>query len=155
MNMKNLHHHLAEVDNTFCRVNCGGCACVAAMIAKRFRHQFPIMRITSSGTDCPTDLDEIRHHLDDTMDKDEWYDNGIYFNHVWVEVFFDNAWHVLDAEGVHTTEDMYADWSKPADGSFSIDEIQSLADTDSWNRAFDHDQLPAIEEMINNIPLEV
>ncbi len=151
MNMKKLGKKLKQLDMSFDRVNWGGCACVAAMVAKELRHEFPIMRITSSGTWGKCDLDSIRHHLDDNMCKDEWYHSGIHFNHVWVEVLSKGRWYVLDATGVYTRKEMYSMWGKPAEGSFSIDEIQALADTDSWNSMFNRKQLPAMQEMVSNM----
>ena len=151
MNMKKLGIKLKELDTTFKYVNWGGCGCVAAMLAKAFRHQFPIMRITSSGTFGPTDLDKIRETMNNNMSKDDWYNNGIHFNHVWVEVFFNKRWYVLDATGIHTRKEMYARWSKPATGSFSIDEMEALASESSWNTSFDREQLPAMQRMIDTM----
>ena len=151
MNMRKLSNKLKELDNTFSFVNKGGCGCVAAMLAKAFRHEFPIMRITSSGIDSGANLDTIRSNMTDNMSKDAWYDNGIYFNHVWVEVLFKKKWYVLDATGIHTRKEMYREWNTPAKGSFSIDEIQALANENSWNTMFDRKQLPAMQKMINNM----
>jgi len=155
MNMKKLGLKLSELDLTFDRVNWGGCGSVAAMIATTLRHQFPIMRITSTGNFGKTNLDEVRHHVINTGSTDDWYNNGVYFSHVWVEVFFKKRWYVLDATGVHSRKEMYKEWGIPAEGSFSIDEMQALADDGTWNSTFNRDQLPAMQEMINNLlPLE-
>lgn len=151
--MQKLDKLLCEIDVNFEYVNSGGCACVAAMIAEKVRHIYPVMRITSSSNRSKANLDTIRENLRDNYCKDEWYNNGIYFGHVWVEICIDDNWYVLDATGVHTVEDMYNIWSTPAEGSYTLDEVDALAnDTgNSWNTMFDRDQLPDIQKLVNEI----
>ena len=133
-------------------VNHGGCACVAAMLAEALRHVFPVMRITSGGNEC---LDTIRPTLDDVLNKDEWYDNGVYFGHVWVEIFVDDQWYVLDATGVTKTEDFYGNWGTSHEGSFTFEEVEALANSarnrNTWNSSFNRNQLPDIQFAIDSL----
>ena len=150
MNLTDLDTDLKAIDEHFRYVNYGGCACVASMLAKALRHQFPIMRITSCNnrTDSKQNIDELRVEAGDNMTKDFWYENGIQFAHVWVEIFTDGNWYVLDSTGLSTTKEMYRKWGIPAKGSFSIDEVTSLSEELTWNTEFDRSQLPAMQSYI-------
>ena len=151
MNLTNLDTSLKAINDNFSLVNHGGCACVAAMLAKALRHTFPIMRITSSDAwgDSNNNIDEIRQVMSNNLDKNEWYENGIEFGHVWVEIYIDGNWYALDSTGVSTAKELHRKCGIPAEGSFSIEEVQALADTETWNPSFDRNQLPAIQELIS------
>jgi len=150
MNLTTLDNNLRELGDRFNFVNHGGCACVASMLAKQLRDTYPVMRITSCNawSDSDNNIDEIRPNMCDSNNKEEWWDNGIQFAHVWVEIFVDGNWLVLDSEGVHSTEDMYSKWGIPAEGSFTIDEVTALSNKLTWNETFDRSQLPAMQELI-------
>ena len=145
-----LDNHLSEIETNFDYVNSGGCACVAVMLAKALRHVFPIMRITSCGNDEPINLDELRLTLSDPLNKWEWHYAGIGFHHVWVEIFTHGYWYALDSTGVKPIKAMYKRWDEPAKGSYTIEEMESMASDTDWNKMFDRDQLPAIQELITN-----
>ena len=82
--MQMLHVMLEPLDGKFKRINWGGCGCVAAMLATKLRHEFPIMRITSTDVGGSNDLDIIRELLTDSLVKSQWNENGVHFGHVWV-----------------------------------------------------------------------
>jgi len=100
MDLFKLHKQLAPLDDSFDMVNWGGCGVVAAMLANKLRHEFPIMRITSTCVHNDDGLDGIRPQLNNSLDKDEWVDHGVHFGHIWLEVYVDGNWHVLDSTGV-------------------------------------------------------
>lgn len=152
MNLEQLDTDLQNIDATFHRINWGGCGCMAAMLADALRLKFPVMRITSSGNCGDKDLDEMRSNMegDSNMYKSTWSDNGLWFNHVWIEVLTHEGWRAIDSEGVHMIDDMYQKWGTPATGSFTIDEINALSmnSGSGWNSSFDRDQLPEMQAMI-------
>ena len=148
--LKTLNRDLKRIGRNFSYVNYGGCGCVAAMLSVALRPKYPIMRIVQyNGRNGKIkSLDTIRNNMKDTHSKLEWSRNGLSFAHLWVEVFVDDKWYGLDSDGVRAVKEMYRDCGVPADGSFTIDEIQALAATDSWNEAFDRSQLPAMQQLI-------
>ena len=151
MDINVLDERLKLVDELFDFVNCGGCGCVANILAKQLRTVFPVMRITSSGYLGEGNIDKVRNVLGNNLNKDEWDENGFYFAHVWVEVCVDDEWYALDSTGVTPVEYMYEEWGVPAEGSFTLEEIAALSgDADGWNSLFDRDQLPDMELMIKN-----
>ena len=151
--LQELSVKIRELEDNFDAINYGGCACVATMLAKQLRNTYPVMRLTSCHSDWSAapagDIDEIRKCLNNNMSLDEWYDNGITFNHVWLEIFVDDCWYALDSTGVHTVENMYSLWKTPAAGSFTIDEMEALSEDTSWNPRFNRNQLPNMQAMIS------
>lgn len=150
MLLKTLDKRLKKIGHTFEYVNYGGCACVAAMLAVALRPKYPIMRIVTAETwsDSSSNLDEVRPNLMNNYCKNEWSSNGVGFGHLWVEIYVDHEWYALDSDGVRPVVEMYKTNYVPAEGSFSIDEVQALADEESWNDTFDRSQIPAIQEYI-------
>jgi len=150
--LQELSVKLRELDANFDYVNYGGCASVATMLAKKLRKQYPVMRLTSCHSSWSNkdagDIDEIRTNLVNNYSLDEWYDNGITFNHVWLEIFVDSQWYALDCTGVYAVERMYELWRKPATGSFTIDEMEAIADGNTWNPQFNREQLVDMQTLI-------
>lgn len=156
--MNKLATKLKTINENYDDVNLGGCACIAAMIAESLRLVFPIMRITACNPSWSTakqgDINEIRDMSNEAADKDYWYSNGLGFDHVWIEVWYKKRWYVLDSTGVHTRKEMYARWTEPHKGSFSIKEMKSMAaERTGWNDWFDRSQLPNIKQHIDNLQL--
>jgi len=149
--LSELDQALASIEEEFPTVNLGGCACVASMLATTLRYEYPIMRIVSSSPwKNGADIDEIRANNSKPMKKGDWEFNGIGFYHLWVEVWRKGRWYVLDATGVSTRTEMYNCWGKPFAGSFSIDEVTSMAaESKEWNSCFDREGLPFIAELID------
>jgi len=153
-----LNKCLKVIEEEFDDVSCGGCACVAAMVARKLRHEFPVMRIlVTSGRfndNKAVNLDEIRSNNSGVLSKWDWKSNGVGFNHVWLEIWRKGRWYVLDASGVSKRGKFYAEWGAPHIGSFSIDEVELMAaDSNGWNSWFDRRNLPQIELMIEAIPV--
>ena len=138
---------LRQVDNNHHRVNWGGCACVAVMLAEHLQPMLSEMKIVSCGYG-ENDIDVIREDFSPEC-KDDWYDGGVYFHHVWVEGLIDNTWYAFDSDGIHDLEDMYDKWGKPYGGSFALDEMRTCAGEDTWNSAFDREQLPSIQTTLD------
>ena len=142
---------LREVDDTFNRVNWGGCACIAAMVAEKVQANNYPLRITTCGNSS-VDIDEIRADVDNPLEKENWYPHGINaFHHVWVEVQVNGEWWAMDSTGIHSLDAMYEEWGTPCTGSFTLEEMKSMAAQNTWNSSFDRRQLPHIEEMISSI----
>jgi len=146
-----LNAKLKAIDDKFINVNWGGCAVIAAFVSNTLRTTFPIMRITCSNgywIGSNNNLDTIRKNLTNSLNKDEWTTNDLYFHHVWVEILVNKRWYALDATGVIPIKDMYKEWGVPLKGSFTHKEIQSLANQDDWNSSFNRSQIPEIKQYI-------
>jgi len=155
--LQELSVKVRELDNNFDAINYGGCASVATMLAKKLRDKYPVMRLTSCHSSWSNkdagDIDEIRGNIDNNYCVAEWYDNGITFNHVWLEIFVDDQWYALDCTGVYTIERMYELWRKPATGSFTLDEMEAIAGGNDWNPHFDRSQLVDMQTLITEITI--
>ena len=146
MNKVELGKMLRSVGSNHYRVNSGGCACVAVMIADNLPDYIET-RICTPGN---IDLDEARDDIDDPMLKENWYGSDVWFDHVWIEAKIDGEWLALDSTGVQYVQDIYAEWGRANDGSFTLDEMRSMAAQLTWNSTFNRDQLPSMQKMIED-----
>ena len=146
MNKVELGKMLRSVGSNHYRVNSGGCACVAVMIADNLP-EYIETRICTPGN---IDLDEARNDIDNPMLKENWYGSNVWFNHVWIEAKIDGEWLALDCEGARDVQDMYDMWGRASDGGFTLDEMRSMAAQLTWNSTFNRNQLPSMQEMIED-----
>lgn len=150
MNLDTLNDRLETIHSNFDYINHGGCAYMAGFLARALLPQFPNIRITTCDDwrdNSNLSIDDLRDELG-TITAQECYAHDIGFAHVWVEVEVDGQMFAIDSTGVHTVEDMYRRWSIPAAGSFTIKEIERIAEGNSWNPTFNAAQLPDIEAMV-------
>lgn len=150
MNRLAVSKMLRKIDAAHNRINSGGCACMAVMIAEHLEDMVQDMRIVSP---CHENIDDVRSNLEengfDTDLKANWYDEGVWFSHVWVEGLVDGEWYAFDSTGVQEVQDMYDRWGRAGDGSFTIEEMRSMSNEQSWNSLFDRSQLDSMQLMVN------
>ena len=144
MNRVDLNNMLINVNNNHDRINWGGCSCVAVMIADNLPDYIET-RICTPGN---IDIDEARNDIDNPLLKENWYGSDVWFDHVWIEAKINGEWLALDCEGAHDVQDMYAEWGRANNGSFTLDEMRSMAAQLTWNSTFNRDQLPSMQKMI-------
>lgn len=148
INRARLNRALRRIDEHFDFVNNGGCCSVAAMLANECVGILPDMRITTCGHGGRANIDKVRSMIDNNYDTEEWYEHDVGFKHVWVEGNLNGSHVCLDATGVHEADFFYEYWGYPAEGSFTLDEVENLAEYGDWNFMFDRDQLPDIQHYI-------
>ena len=146
MNRVELNNMLINVGNNHHRINWGGCACVAVMIADNLPDYIET-RICTPGD---INLDEARNNIDNPMLKENWYGSDVRFAHVWIEAKINGEWLALDSTGTQDVQDMYDRWGSAADGSFTLDEMRSMAAQLTWSSTFNRDQLPSMQRMIED-----
>ena len=149
MNRQKLSAALRSIDRDFDMINHGGCAVIAAALAKELDGHLEDMRITTLGHSGVHDIDEVRPEIY-TNNPDAWYDNGIGFKHVWIEGTIQSRHVCIDSTGVHEPDFFYDVWGIPATGSFTLEEIQELADCDDWNPAFNRGQIPRLRKRVRS-----
>lgn len=158
MNLFQLGRDIARVGRDYQRVNWGGCACVAAMIAKRLEERGVDHSIVVSGAydwsdNTEGNLHDFREELlmnnQDPREKSNWYGFNVGFSHLWVEIEHEGERYALDCDGLRLVEDMYEQWGAPFEGSFTLEEVEAMGNTANWNPTFNRRQLPAMEKDID------
>lgn len=109
--------------------DCGGCCVVAAHVARYLSQHVPTKIVV--GNYRRADLDKIRPNTN-PLNKDEWEENGIDFDHVLVEFKEGNRWYTFDSTyGVkqrNTYWSVYSNWIK-VKGTLTIKEATALANS--------------------------
>ncbi len=138
---------LSDVKDKVPLINNGGCAVIAALLANYLTPVVDDIKVVSCGWSSMNsgDIDEVRSNIRNNSVL-EWNMQGIDFTHVWVEFKWKNRWYAVDACGIVSRSRMYKTWGKPYSGSFTIDEINELANqSHGWNPMFDRQNIPFIE----------
>jgi len=146
---KQLRSNMVEFDSTFIRINWGGCAVVAAILAYYLKPLVDEVKIRSyGGWSGSGDVDAARQKIQSNTVR-EWNQQNIYFSHVWVEFKMKGHWYAIDAEGLHSRKEMWRLWGKPNPGAFSLSEMRELAKVKTgWNSSFNREQIPKMKRMV-------
>lgn len=138
-----------ELENNFTCLNYGGCCVVAGYVALHLRHYCPDLKIRVNGDwGTPNDYNSFKQSLNNTLDPDEWRDNGAVFPHVLIQFKYKNRNYLIDSEGVYKTKE----WPGLVKGWLSVNEAIALGSTPrGWNTDFDRDQIPAIRRTITKM----
>lgn len=149
---KKVETFLDKFDHSFVRINWGGCAAAAHMLAKVLEPHVDELKIVAYDNSVPNpaaDVSVARNNIDSNTIFN-WNRAGIAFNHVWVEFKWRGRWYAIDAEGIQPRRRMYEKWGKPFRGSFTLKEMKELSESRwGWNPTFDHGQVPAMKRMVN------
>lgn len=138
---------LDDFDSLFYRINWGGCAVAAAIIARHLLPYADDVRITAyDNWHRNKNIDRARHQVKHNTVRD-WNAVGVAFTHVWVEFEWNGRWYAIDSEGLRSRKKMYKEWGIPFEGSFTVQEMNVLSRHQrGWNSAFDRDQIPAMRK---------
>ena len=156
MNVVETSRMLRSIDDAHVRINWGGCASMAVMIAEKLQDMSEVtnLRIVAPCDGC---IDAAREELLDygqhangaNHKKESWYDHGVWFAHVWVEGYVNGEVFAFDSTGLTPVGDMYAKWGAAPSGSFTLDEMRSMAAELTWNDAFDRSQLDSMQDAVD------
>ena len=144
----------AKVEKAMPRINSGGCAVFATLVAERLRKHFDT-RIRTAGyvwDNARKGVDEARAIIKRNS-LTEWQGAGISFGHVIVEFDCDGDTFHYDTTGVIPAAPRTKAFDfEVFDGHFSVEEMRVLA-LDSggrgWNNEFDHRSLtPTLKFMV-------
>lgn len=147
------------IGNDYPSINCGGCAVFAVELNRRLmangfnNGRFIVYDFALNGRKRFADINsaemELRGINADIGDIFKWNDAGVFFDHVVLE-WNGTAW---DAEGPMAFSDMSVWYDSPAhDGFLSHEVVAGLADIPcNWNRTFDRDDIPYIQETLNEV----
>lgn len=133
-------------------INSGGCGVVCSLLMPLLQPHVDDLRVTSCGWggDSDLDLSEVSPYVEHPGTTYDWNEQGVGFQHMWVEFDVDGETYAIDCEGICDSGDMCIRWGKPYSGSFTPDEVERLAaHSVGWNRVFDRDQIPAMREHLH------
>jgi hypothetical protein len=141
-----------QFEYKFDRINWGGCSVMAAILAYQLKPLADEVKIVAEGGWCGgNDVDNARKNMTDNNVGD-WQDQGVYFNHVWVEFKWNGRWYAIDSEGLHRRKRMHKEWGTPQKGSFTLKEMRILAgDSCGWNPTFRREQIPAMKRLATKV----
>lgn len=137
---------LDKIDGEFYRINSGGCCVMASILAHQMKKIVDDVNIVTTGWGTASSLDSIRHNISDNTNMEEWENNGVGFNHVWVEFKWNGRWYAMDSKGIKTRKEQYREWGKPYKGSFTLDEARAFARSTDWNPTFERWQIPLMRK---------
>lgn len=132
-------------------LNSGGCGVFAAIACNRLRKLGldPVVRVGDGGADPDALIEALDSGAKDLCDLNN---NGIYFDHLIVEVKWRGRYYHFDSETFGLADDEKCgvyDTTPLLDGYLTPEFVMKVArDTYGWNHWFDRSKIPA---MIKNI----
>lgn len=156
---KKIRFILADINARYDAINNGGCGVMATILATHLEDMVDEYRIVSAGPDGGSNIDEVRPYVSENTMLD-WCEQGVDFNHVWVEFRWGKKWYAIDCTGIYTLKRMHRRWRKPSEGSFTIKEMKEISSNPSgWNWWFDRSQIPSMKVVtaraFNKLKLEL
>lgn len=145
-----------HVEDTFPRINHGGCAVFAVAVAEHLRQKYPTSIAVGAAYYWTTpenipSIDAARPKIvSDSMV--DWNNNGVHFNHVIVEFKHGNKTYHFDTAGCIKAADMTKTGNyRLAKGRMTVVEAAWVAaEENGWNKSFDRAFIPQLLEMVDN-----
>lgn len=138
-------------------INIGGCCVYASILAKELEKYFPYFNINlkvAADFNYSNNIEEIRKRITKNTSR-EWYNFGIDFQHIVIEIQYKNNFIITDSENTLISNEIFN--SVPYDGRklyfykgrLSIkDGIELSKDANNWCNFFDRDQIPKMQKII-------
>lgn len=139
-----------QLESEYERLNWGGCCVIAGLIGGHLENFTDTKVVVFNGWRGSRNIDDMREDIiavmGDPLDKKNWC---MGFDHVMLEIEVDGTFYLVDSNGVNESEG-FNKYNGRADGHLTMEEAQALGNsTHGWNSTFDRDQIPDIEETIN------
>jgi hypothetical protein len=139
-----------RINKAFPMINDGGCCIYAVMIAKELKKLGYRPRIIVAGRDDEVNVQEARKKIKDIANHHEWWENGIYFNHVGIEFTYKRKKYHYDSCGVKPASKMLDEYYIYP-GRLGIKDAEVLANqSTAWNVAFNRNDIPKIQRRISD-----
>lgn len=128
------------------KINEGGCAVFAALMANELVKFYPVTVLVSDTYGGVDNIDEVRSAVSCNTVY-EWNDNGLYFGHVFLEITHDNKKYHFDAGNLCSADERDPSLGFPIiPGCLTLKEVNELADCDmGWNSSFNRDNIPQLK----------
>ncbi len=136
------------LDNNFYCINNGGCCSVAVMLADALK-PYTEVRIAVSGYDGLDITEDIVNNMPYDATPRVWNENGIHFNHVFMEFKVGDEWfqyHVGKNVTRVSPYDALMRWKHR--GYITLEHARNLAKSTDWNWLFDRNQIPEMQNFI-------
>lgn len=139
-----------RINQWYPTINYGGCCVYAAILgAELEKRNIPVRVIVAAfAASDGTNIARIANNIANRGEKQAWNENGVYFNHVGLEIKIGKKWHHCDTDGCE----------KPARafrrlpvyrGYLSVDDAKKLAsDGDGWNCDFNRSKIPSVKRHV-------
>lgn len=158
--IKRLNKLGADINERFPYINWGGCCVFASRVGRHLERiaDSVVVRIGNDYGEWNANqrVDEIRPHIARNVPR-EWNKFGVHFAHVIIEFVYAGRKFHYDSLGV-TKPDTHTKMGRYPliAGGLTVGEATELCARQSgWNPCFDRDNIPAIEEMIENAFVEI
>ncbi len=141
--LKELGRHVA-ID--YPTINTGGCCVYASIVGNLLlRNGFNARVFVTSSEKA--NIDKAREAIGNIRCAEEWNENGVYFEHVGVELIVDSCVYHADAGTVCKAANKFSGMSV-LPGRLSVREATWLAsDVAAWNPMFRRKDIPAIRKL--------
>lgn len=132
-------------------INCGGCGVFAYLMGtalNKFDNCNTRVRVVSYSNKPKKDLNSLVP--ENRNETSEWNRNGVYFNHIVLEVTLNNKVFNIDSNGIYKDDN-----DTLIDGSIPVHFIKRIVSgRRGWNSWFDRTDIPLIAKSIRKFTKE-
>lgn len=139
-----------RINRWYPNINYGGCCVYAAILGSELeKRNIPVRVIVAAyAARNGTDIAKIANNIADRSKKQTWNENGVFFNHVGLEIKIGKKWHYYDSDGCEKRGSEFRNFPVYR-GRISVEDAKKLAsDTDGWNPDFDRAKIPSIKRHV-------
>ena len=140
-----------RINKSYPNINNGGCCVYAAAVGEELlKRGVNVRTVVANSYDASLNINKARKGVNNTNQKDEWNQAGVYFNHVGVEFKLGGKWFLYDSDGVNPRGKKLGSY-KVHPGFLSVEEAKALAaEAKGWNDSFNRRSIPALKKHIKN-----
>ena len=139
-----------DVAFEFPTINHGGCCVYASIVGDLLLRQGIETSIWVGHLpdyNIHADVAEVRNNVRNPANVADWNDNGVFFNHVGLEVSIDGVKYLVDTDRYDFASDKFKEFHVLA-GRLTVTEAALLAaDHSAWNPTFPRCAIPEIKRM--------
>lgn len=150
--IKVLNELADDLSYCFSYINEGGCGAMAAMVGKHLERMGVVCDVATPDYSLPAG--KIRNTVSDRGDVADWDDNGLSRSHLAIR--FRVGPKVLLWDSDNGVKDVLPRWAMTANTmgfGLTISECDWISNNNVegyWNDTFDRDQLPDMQDMVDN-----
>ena len=137
-----------RVNRCYPTINNGGCCVYAVLVCKELKKLKVRTSIIVAGYNGELNVQQARKNIKNIADHREWWDNGVYFNHVGIEFTYKGKKYHYDSNGVKLAGDNLMNFPLYK-GKMRLKWAETLANqAGSWNHMFNRDKIPTLTKKV-------
>lgn len=135
-------------------INYGGCGVFAANLGAALKEAgYDAKCVVFSNYFDPisaakVDLGAMQQSMEHWDLMEDWYDQGISFYHVMLEVAGNGEHFLADAEGTYPADTPNYRHAARLGGTLSVETMAVLAEDNDWNTTFNREEIPTVRSKL-------